>query len=69
MATLKENYIDRKVLREFTMTQGSKCIDLYIECFAYYKIIRVKEKPELKFRQSGGRVAGGEPDFCSCWQS
>lgn len=69
MATLKENYIDRKVLREFTMTQRSKCIDLYIDCFAYYKITGVEEKPELNFRQSGDKMGDREPDFCSCQQS
>lgn len=50
MATAKENNMHRKILREFTMTQRRICFDLYIYCFADYKITRVKEKPELKLR-------------------
>jgi len=56
MAIAKENNMNRKILREFTVTQRSICIDLYIYCFADYKITKVIEKPELKLRQSG---AGG----------
>lgn len=58
MATAKENYMDRKILREFTVTQESPCIDIYIDCFADYKITEIKVKPELKFRQSGGGGGG-----------
>lgn len=68
MATAKENYMDRKILREFTVTQESPCINIYIDCFADYKITEIKVKPELKFRQSGGGVEVGETSFCS-WQS
>lgn len=70
MATAKENYLDRKIVREFTMTQHSICIYLYIYCFANYKITRGKTKPELKFRQSETEVwmesqafATGNPGF------
>lgn len=52
MATAKENYMDRKIIRELTMTQRSICIDLYRDCFEDYRITGVKEKPELKLRQS-----------------
>ena len=45
--------MDRKIPREFTVTQGSPCIDIYIDCFAGYKITEIKVKQELKFRQSG----------------
>lgn len=69
MGTVKENYMDGKILRKLTMTHGNKCTDLDTECFAYDKITRVKEKPELKFRQSRGRVGHGEAGFCSGWQS
>ena len=68
MAIARENNMHRNILREFTMR--SICIDLYIYCFADYKITRVKEKPELKLRQNGGggqmesqAFTAGNPEF------
>ena len=52
MATVMEIYMDKKILREFMVTQKRPCIDIYTDCFADYKIIEIRVKPVLKFRQS-----------------
>lgn len=53
MGTVKENYMGRKIVRELTMTHGNKCTDLHIECFSYYKVTGIKEKPGLNLDGAG----------------
>ena len=52
MATVMEIYMDKKILREFMVTQKRPCVDIYVDCFADYKIREIRVKPALKFRQS-----------------